>query len=165
MNMLHGTITVLAPGESITGTAEPDTAPKPAGITILTDAITIAQIPGNSQTAEIRLGGKGFEPAIIVVQQGIPLLLTINIDLITKGSSMILFPAYYARMETEQGANPVQVVPVMDFDFSTADNLYYGYIKAVPDINRIDIEAIKVEVARYETLKFPGAYFEAAYGR
>jgi hypothetical protein len=37
MNMLHDTITVLAPGESVTGTAEPDTAPEPAGVAIPTD--------------------------------------------------------------------------------------------------------------------------------
>jgi hypothetical protein len=86
-------------------------------------------------------------------------MLTINIDSINQGSSGILFPAYNARMETEQGANPVQVVPVMDFDFSTADNLHYGYIKTVPDIANVNSEAIKAEVSSYETLKYPEAYF------
>ncbi|MDR0474515.1 MAG: sulfite exporter TauE/SafE family protein [Treponema sp.] len=162
MNMLHGTIAVLAPGETIADTVEPDTTPKLAGVTIPTDTIAIAQIAGNAQTAEIRLDGEGFKPAAVVVQQGVPLLLTININHV--GSNRIIFPAYYARMETEQGGNQVQVVPIMDFDFSTADNMSYGYIKVVPDITRVNSEAIKAEVSKYETLVYPEAYFEGAYG-
>jgi hypothetical protein len=52
-------------------------------------------------------------------------------------------------------------MPVQDFEFSTVDNIYYGYVKVVDDINQIDGESIKREVADFETLIYPEAYFDA----
>jgi hypothetical protein len=51
-------------------------------------------------------------------------------------------------------------MPEGDFDFSTADNVFYGYVKVVDDITNIDAEAIRAEIADYETLIYPAAWFE-----
>jgi len=160
MAMIYGTITVLAEGEE--NVQEPDTAPKPAGVQIPTDTIAVAKITGNAQTVTIRLGDDGFEPAIIVMQRRLPALWTIDINSIDPGNSSIIFPAYFAILETEQGENPIQLVPRDDFEFYTADSVFYGFVKVVNDITRIDIDAIKAEAADFETLMYPHTYFESA---
>ena len=162
MSMIRSSITVLAPGESIADVREPGITPKPAGVVISTDAVAVARIEsgGRYQSVEINLGDDGFEPAIIAVQRGLVAIWTININSIDPGNSSIIFPAYYYQLETEQGPNAIQFLPEMDFDFSTADNVFYGYVKVTDDISRIDIEAIKADVENHETLIYPQAYFE-----
>jgi len=160
--MIRSSITVFAEGEVIANIPEPVIAPTPAGVDIPTDEIALAQITGNFQTVEIRLGDNGFEPAIVVMQRQLPTLWNINIDSPDPGNDSLIFPAYYAILETESGDNTIQIIPVYDFEFSTGDNVFYGYVKVVDDINRIDVNAIKTEVANFETLIYPEAYFESA---
>jgi len=159
MSMIRSTITVLAPGESIAA-AEPDITLKPAGVAIPTGEIVLAQRRESVQLVEIRLTDDGFEPAIVVMQQGLPALWNIQIESPDPGNDSIIFPAYYTQIETVLGANQMQLIPSMDFDFSTADNVFYGYVKVVDDINAVDIEAIKAQVADHETLIYPQAHFE-----
>jgi len=162
MAMLHSTITVLAEGESADDAREPDTSPKPAGVKIPAEKIAIAQIADKFQTVTIRLGDDGFEPAIIIMQRRLPMLWTIMIDSVNMGNSSIIFPAYYAIMETEQGENQLRLVPNSSFEFYTADGVFFGYVKAVDDITRVDFEAVKNEAANFETLIYPEAYFETS---
>ena len=49
----------------------------------------------------------------------------------------------------QEGENKILLIPDGDFDFTTADNTFYGYVKVVDDINEIDIDAIKDEVNQY----------------
>ena len=160
--MIRSTITVLAPGESIADVKEPDVTPKPAGVAIPTDTVAVAKIEesGNYQSVEITLTDDGFEPAIVVVQQGLPVLWTINVNSLDPGSGSIIFPAYYTQMEMDQGENIIRLLPEMDFDFSTADNVFYGYVKITADITNVNIDAVKTEVENHETLIYPEAYFE-----
>jgi plastocyanin domain-containing protein len=162
MNMIRSTITVLAPGESTADLTETDVTPKPAGVSIPTHAVAVAQIEekGNYQTVEIKLTDDGFEPAIVVVQQRLQVFWTINIISNDPGNSSIIFPAYYTKIETEQGANQIRLSPATDFEFSTADNVFYGYVKVVNNINRFNINAVRAEVEKHETLIYPDAYFE-----
>jgi sulfite exporter TauE/SafE len=162
MAMIHSTITVFAEGESTADLQEPDITPKPAGVKIPVGAVAVAQATGDTQTVTIRLGNEGFKPAIVVMQRQLPALWTIAVDTLNPGSNSIVFPAYYTIMETEQGENPVQFVPREDFEFYAGNTAFYGYMKVVDDINRIDIDAIKTEAANFETLIYSEAYFQAA---
>jgi sulfite exporter TauE/SafE/plastocyanin domain-containing protein len=164
MGMIKSTITVLAEGESSDGAKEPDTKPKPAGVKIPTEKITVAQITNNLQTVTVRLSGKGFEPAIVVMQNRLPALWTITIDSIDKSNNSIIFPAYYTILDTEQGENQLSLVPSGDFEFYTADSVFFGYVKVVNDITRVNVDAVKTEVANFETLIYPESYFEEGYG-
>ena len=164
MAMIQSTITVLAGGESAADLRGPDTAPKPAGVRIPTNTIAVAQIADNTQVVTIHLGDKGFEPAIVVMQRRLPALWTISVESTTSGNSGIIFPAYYTGINTTQGDNQLRLVPDEDFEFYTADGVFYGYVKVVNDIARVDIEAVKAEVNNFETLIYPEAYFEAALG-
>jgi plastocyanin domain-containing protein len=162
MGMIRSTITVVAEGDVIADVAEPAITPVPAGVEIPTDEIALAQIRGNFQAVEIRLTDDGFEPAIVVVQRRLPVRWNINVDSLDPGSESLIFPAYYSVVQTKLSGTTIQIIPSFDFEFSTGDNVFYGYVKVVDDIGRADLDAIKTEVASHETLIYPDAYFAAA---
>jgi sulfite exporter TauE/SafE/copper chaperone CopZ/plastocyanin domain-containing protein len=163
MGMIRSSITVVDGAQSPADIAEPEAAPSPAGVTISTDRVALAEIQdGGRQTVSINLRDDGIDPAILVLQRGIPAMWTINNDSLDPGNSRLIFPAYYTQIDMEQGNNGIQLTPSEDFDFSTADNVFYGYVKVVDDLGAVDIEAVKAEAAEFETLIYPGSYFEAA---
>jgi sulfite exporter TauE/SafE/copper chaperone CopZ/plastocyanin domain-containing protein len=162
MGMIRSSITVLAAGEIAAEEIAPDTAPSPAGVAIPVEQAALAEIEEAYQKVRIELKDDGIEPALIVVQRGIPTLWTITKDSLDPGNSRLIFPGYYTQVDMEAGDNMIQLMPTEDFDFSTADHVFYGYVKVVDDLNEADMEAIKAEVAEFETLLYPDAYFEAA---
>ena len=162
MGMIRSSITVVAEGASIADVPEPSLEPAPAGVQIPTDSIALAERAGSFQTIQINLRDDGIDPAIIVLQRGLPALWTITNDSLDPGNSRLIFPAYYTHIDMEPGDNTIQLMPTSDFDFSTADNVFYGYVKVVDNLNKVDIEAIKAEVSAFETMIYPEAYFDAA---
>jgi sulfite exporter TauE/SafE/plastocyanin domain-containing protein len=162
MGMIRSSITVVAEGQSAASIAEPNIDPAPAGVDIPVDSYASAEMTGEGwQKVTINLNDEGFSPAIIVVQRNIPVAWIINNDSLDPGNGGIIVPAYYAQMVIKQGDNEIQFMPTEDFDFSTADNIFYGYVKTVDDITKVDIEAVRAEVSEYETLIYPEAYFES----
>ncbi|MDR0785384.1 MAG: sulfite exporter TauE/SafE family protein [Treponema sp.] len=168
MGMIRSSITVVEEGQSVADIGEPNLNPTAAGVAIPTDAVTLAEIQSAEaydfpyQTVAVNLRDDGIDPAIIVVQRNIPTAWTINNDSLDPGNSRLIFPAYHTQIDMKQGENVIQLLPTDDFDFSTGDNVFYGYVKVVDDIENVDIEAIKAEVSEFETLIYPDAYFEAA---
>jgi hypothetical protein len=173
MGMIRSSITVVEEGQSAAAAGEPDLDPSPAGVAIPTDRVVLAEMRGAEtygvpyQTVSVRLRDDGIEPALIVLQRGVPALWTITNDSLDPGNSALIVPAYYSRLDIAPGDNVLQLLPAADFDFSTADHVFYGYVKVVDDLAGVDpasIEAIKTEVAGFETQIYPDAYFEAASG-
>jgi plastocyanin domain-containing protein len=167
MGMIRSSITVVAEGQSIADVLEPSLAPIPAGVQIYTDSVAVAELArlnggGVMQRVSINLRDDGFEPAVLVVQRNVPTVWTINNDSLDAGNAALIFPAYYTQMEMESGDNIIQLIPEGDFDFSTLDNVFYGYVKVVDSLDSIDIDAIKDEVSGWETQIYPAAYFEEA---
>jgi plastocyanin domain-containing protein len=168
MGMIRSSITVVEEGQSVADTGEPGIDPAPAGVAIPTDTIVLAEIQGVEkygvpyQTITISLRDDGIDPAVIVLQRDIPAEWTINNDSLDSGNSRLIFPAYYTQLAMEQGENVVQLLPADGFDFSTGDNVFYGYVKVVDDLENVDVEVIKAEVSNYETQIYPDAYFEEA---
>ncbi|MDF2941682.1 MAG: Heavy metal transporter [Herbinix sp.] len=119
-------------------------------VQIPTDNIAIAKVEDGIQTVDITYDGKGFSPAVVVVQGGLETTWTINGIKKDMKSSNLLFPYYSAQLEVLEGKNPINFIPDQDFDFYSADSAYYGYVKVVDDINKIDVEAIKKEVSEYK---------------
>jgi sulfite exporter TauE/SafE/plastocyanin domain-containing protein len=163
MGMIRSSITVVEEGQSVADIGEPNLNPSPAGVTIPTENVALAEIQeAGYQMVKINLTDDGIEPAIVVIQRDIPTAWIINNDSLDPGNSRLVFPAYYTQLDMEQGENVVQLLPADDFDFSTGDNVFYGYVKVVDNLENVDIEAIKTEVSEFETLIYPDAYFEAA---
>ena len=116
---------------------------------IPTDKLAIAKITDGVQHVDITLDKKGFSPAVVVMQKGIETKWTINGKNLDSSNSTVLFPLYYAQLPMKEGANIVSLSPDQDFEFSTSDEAYFGYVKVVDDINKIDEAAIKKEVKAY----------------
>jgi plastocyanin domain-containing protein len=167
MGMIRSSITVVAGDEAFAETEkEPDLAPSPAGVVIPAGEVAVAvkDESGRSQTITINLRDDGFEPSVLVVERRLPAVWIIRNDSLDPGNRRLLFPAYYTGIDMEQGDNVIRLVPAEDFDFSTADNVFYGYVKVVDHVDEVDIEAVKEEAAGYETLIYPDSYFEDADG-
>ena len=161
MGMIRSSITVVAGGAVFAETGpEPGEAPSPAGVLIPTGTIALAEMREGYQTVTIRLRDDGIEPAIMVVQKSVPTAWIINNDSLDPGNNTLIFPAYYTKIDMDQGDNVIRLMPAEDFDFSTADNVFYGYVKVVEDLKDADPEGIKAEVAEHETLIYPEVYFE-----
>ena len=173
MGMIRGSITVVAAPEdvdvdTVEAEAEADGQgggePVPAGVSIHTDTLAVAAIRADGyQSAEISLLDDGIEPAVIVFRRSVPALWIIGNNSLDPGNSRLIFPAYRARVDMEQGENTIRFMPTDDFDFSTADSVFYGYVKVVDDLDGLDIKAIKAEVSEHETLRYPDTYFERGY--
>ncbi|MDR0562119.1 MAG: sulfite exporter TauE/SafE family protein [Spirochaetaceae bacterium] len=163
MGMIRSSITVVSEAASIADIGrEPDGTPQPAGVQIPIADVAVARIDRNIQEVTIKLTDNGFEPSIIVVQNSIPTQWIISNDSLDPGNSGLIVPAYYAQVPIEQGNNVIQFRPEGDFDFSTMDNIFYGYVKVVEDVTDIDIESIQTEVSKFETLIYPDEYFDEA---
>ncbi|MDR0558315.1 MAG: sulfite exporter TauE/SafE family protein [Treponema sp.] len=163
MGMIRSSIMVVEEGQGVAEIDEPGVSPSPAGVTIPAETVALAEMQENGcQLVKINLRDDGIDPAIVVVQRNIPAMWIINNDSLDPGNSLLLFPSYYTRLDMEQGDNVVQLLPNDDFDFSTGDSVFYGYVKVVDDLEDVDVEAIKAEASAFETLIYPDAYFDAA---
>jgi sulfite exporter TauE/SafE/copper chaperone CopZ len=173
MGMIRSTITVVDAGAEVPGAQNPgagnsaaenspveNSAPIPAGVSIPTGTIALGEISDGRQQVRIRLGDNGFEPALLVLQRGLPAEWIITNDSLDEGNRALLFPAYAAVVPIELGNNLIRLIPAEDFDFSTVDNVYYGLVKVVEDLAGMDPELIKKEAAEFETLIYPDEYFE-----
>lgn len=113
------------------------------------DEIAVARIEDGRQVVEINLEENRFSPAVVVMQRGMETLWNIKGVIINDSNSILFFPKYNAQIYMREGDNEILLSPDGDFDFGTADNNFYGYVKVVDDISRIDIDAIKDEVSKY----------------
>ncbi|MGE5614448.1 MAG: sulfite exporter TauE/SafE family protein [Bacillota bacterium] len=116
---------------------------------IPTDEIAIAKIQDGKHYVEINMEENRFSPAVVVMQKGTETIWNIKGVNINESNSTLIFPNYNAVLNMQEGDNIIRLVPVGDFDFGTADNTFYGYVKVVDDINEIDIDAIKKEISQY----------------
>ncbi|MDR1532697.1 MAG: sulfite exporter TauE/SafE family protein [Clostridiales bacterium] len=172
MGMIRSSITVLGAGGLSDGAAAdsggqpvPQDGPVPAGYKIPADGMAVAEMAeADLQKVSIELTDKGYGPAIVVVQAGIDTEWIINNASLRGGNAVMLVPAYNAQVDMAAGANPLYLYPTEDFDFSTGDNAFYGYVKVVEDLGAIDAEAIKDEVSAYQPLIWPPEYFELGGG-
>ncbi|MDR0840100.1 MAG: sulfite exporter TauE/SafE family protein [Christensenellaceae bacterium] len=174
MGMIRSSITVVA-GEGAQGNttaagtapvAPPtiiedaaQTEPVAANVSIPADSLAIATIDGDIQYVDIELTDEGFSPAVVVVQAGIDVDWTIHNTSARAGNETLLVPTYFAQVPMDFGDIPLYLYPTSSFDFSTGDNAFYGFVKVVRDLNRIDQAAIKKEVAGYQTLIWPPETF------
>lgn len=119
-------------------------------VKIPTDQVAVAKAAEDgTQSVDITYSSDGFSPAIVVVQRGAKTIWNIKGDNVDSSKSTLIFPNYGAQLEVLQGDNQIKFIPDQDFDFFVSDNSFYGYVKVVDDINNVDIEAIKKEVATY----------------
>lgn len=133
--------------------------PIPANYIIPTETIAIATVNEDLQQVAIELTDEGFKPAVIVVQANIETEWIIYNSSSKESNFKLIVPFYSVQAPLVSGDNPLYFTPIADFDFSNGDNSFYGYVKVVEDIKKIDINAIKKEVTDYKTMIWPPEAF------
>jgi hypothetical protein len=78
---------------------------------------------------------------------------------LTPQNSILLFPVYRARADLELGDNEIRLFPTESFEFSNGDSSVFAYVKIVDDMDKVDIEALKKEVASFETIVYPENFY------
>ncbi|MEA5136719.1 MAG: sulfite exporter TauE/SafE family protein [Candidatus Fimivivens sp.] len=164
MGMIRANITVTEKGAAVP-IVDITNEPKPAGVTIPTDEVAVAKETadeyGNKiQEVTMTLTDKGFSPAIAVVQAG----LDVKWNIVTSAENVILVPTYTAQLNLPESESSLYFFPSSDFDFSTGDNAFYGYIKVVDNITTADLQNIKVEVGKFKPMIWPPETFIAPSG-
>jgi sulfite exporter TauE/SafE len=154
-------ITVIPLGEGLARSSDdafPPLRPTPAGVRIPADRAELAEPGEGGQALWTALEADGFRPALLVVQRGITARLTLSGDFWGEGETLLV-PAYYTKIDLEAGETVIEFFPSQDFAFSAGEGRRYGYVKVVEDLRRVDLEAVKKEVADFEPQQYPAAYF------
>lgn len=188
MGMIRGSITVVESGTSQGGTdgvssdnysdsyADENTSdttegisePVPAGVKISTDNVAVAKETTDEygdpiQEVTIELTDNGFTPGVVIIKAGMYVQWNIKNTISgAENGTQLLIPDYSTQLLLRESENSLFFYPAADFDFSTDDNKFYGYVKVVDDLNNIDITAIKEEVSKFETLIWPPETFQAS---
>lgn len=117
---------------------------------IPTDEIAIGEIRDGIQYVSIDVNEDEFSPAVVVLQENVKTVWTINGVELNDHNKEMLFPEYQARLEVKDGENILNVTPEFDFTFSCSLGTMNGYVKVVEDIANINIDDIKKEVQNYQ---------------
>ncbi len=146
MGMIKSTITVV--DDINTNTRSSETVNQ-SDYKIPTDKIAVAEIKDGKQVVKIDVEENKFSPSVIVMQSDIETTWIINYNKANTDINMLIFPLYNAQLRLIEGENTITLIPEIDFDFSASDNSFYGYVKVLDNINKIDTDAIKKEVGNY----------------
>jgi len=124
-------------------------ATKFAGGQIPTDEIGVGEIIDDIQYVEMKVNDYGFSPAVFVLQKGVKTIWTINGEQLNSCNNPLRITDYDTVIKLQDGENPLEFVPEEDFAFSCWMGMLNGYVKIVDDINNVDFEEVKKEVAAY----------------
>ena len=147
MGMIRSKITVV---DNLNPTGTSDSNPSAgSSYKIPTENIAIADLKDGKQTVNIDMDDKSFSPAVIVMQKGLSTSWIINGKTITESNRSLYFSLYETQLNMKEGENNINFNPDADFCFSAIDSSFYGYVKVVDDISKIDLEAIRNEVSTF----------------
>ena len=111
------------------------------------DKIAFASIADGKQHIKISIDESGFVPAVIVMQKGLETIWELDGKVLTQENYRIRFPAYGDQgIELAEGMNSLQLIPKFDFAYYSWQNDFGGFVKAVDDIEMVDVEEIRLAV-------------------
>ncbi len=150
MGMIKSKIYVVNPGEEpeISASVEEEAIQVNSNYKISTDEIVVAKISGKEQVVNIDIKDKELTPEVIVLQKGVETRWKIN----NTDNKIIplAFPIYNQVVDMNEGENEIYLIPSEDFTFAHENYNYFGYVKVVEDINNVNMDEIKKEVAKYK---------------
>ena len=122
----------------------------PAGV-ISPNAPLKAKIENGVQTLTTVFGFNGYVP--FVVQANLPLKWIIRIDErdLTSCNSTIIIPGYGIQKTLQGGDNLIEFTPKAAgvVPYSCGMGMLHGYVKAIDDLSKTDLRAIKLEIQNY----------------
>ncbi len=128
--------------------------PTPAGFAggkIPVDAIQVARFAGEGQEAEVVVNDQGYTPAVIVVQKGVKAKIRFAAEKLNSCNYQVYFPEYQGGLDLSKGRLETPYLEVSeDFTFECGMGMLHGYVKVVEDITRVDLNAVRRQVAAFK---------------
>ncbi len=122
-----------------------------SGGKIPVDVIQIARPGAEGQTADITVSENGYNPAVVVVQKGTKTKIRFVAEKLNSCNSVVSFPQYGGSLDLAAGRLETPYLEVSgDFYFQCGMGMLHGYVKAVDDIHKVDLEAVKREVSSFK---------------
>ncbi len=114
------------------------------------DTIGVARLKGGIQVVTVRVDGSGYTPAAVVVQRGVKTVIRFEASALDGCNSIVFFPEYNGTLDLSKGEFQTPEIPAEgDFTFQCGMNMLHGYVKAVDDIAKVDLAAVRRELADY----------------
>jgi plastocyanin domain-containing protein len=133
--------------------------PTPAGFAggkIPVDLIQVARFAGEGQEAEVVVNDQGYTPAVIVVQKGVKAKIRFVAENLSSCNYLVYFPEYQGGLDLSKGRLETPYLEVSeDFTFECGMSMLHGYVKVVDDLSRVDLAAVRRQVAAFKPA--PGA--------
>jgi len=121
-----------------------------AGGKIPTDQIAVAKTVDGVQEVTITVNDQGYSPAVAVVQKGVKTKIKFVAQKLSSCNSYVDFPDYGGGLDLSAGKLETPVLtPESDFTFQCGMGMLHGYVKVVTDINHINLDDIRKEVAAW----------------
>jgi len=128
--------------------------PTPAGFAggkIPVEAIQVARFAGEGQEAEVVVNDQGYTPAVIVVQKGVKAKIRFAAEKLNSCNYLVYFPEYQGGLDLSKGRLETPYLEVSeDFTFECGMSMLHGYVKVVDDITRVDLAAVRRQVAAFK---------------
>lgn len=143
MGMINSTISVVDDVTKVTAVSPPASSGS-------SDVdVGVAKISGGKQSVTTAVGNGGYTPGILVVQKGVPLVISFDVKQLSSCNGTVVFPELGGGMDLSTQTSTPEFTPQSDFSFQCGMGMLSGYVKVVDDINKIDLSAIKEEAKNY----------------
>jgi len=121
-----------------------------SGGRIPVDVIQIAKPTSEGQAADVTVNDNGFTPAVIVVKKGVKAKIRFVAEKLSSCNYIVNFPEYRGGLDLSTGHVETPYLDVAgDFTFECGMGMLHGYVKAVDDPSKVDLQALKREIGAY----------------
>ena len=107
-----------------------------------------AQLENGRQTIRMSANNNGYTPNVLYVQKGVPVTWVIDGEQINSCNNQLIIPALNLKRKLSAGVNTIEFTPQdQDLNFSCWMGMIRGAIKAVDDVNAVDVAQDKTIIA------------------
>jgi len=102
------------------------------------------------QEITITVDNRGYTTAAIVLQKGMKAVIKFKAAQLTSCNNVVMFPEFNGGLDLSKGQLETPPLPVSkDFTFQCWMGMLHGYVKAVDDLSKVDVDKVRAEVAAY----------------
>jgi plastocyanin domain-containing protein len=114
------------------------------------ETIGMPVVKDGIQEITITVGNGGYTPAAFVLQKGMKAIVKFKAEEVTSCNSPVVFPEYNGALDLAKGQLETPAIPITgDFTFQCWMGMLHGYVKAVDDLSKVDVERVRDEIRNY----------------
>jgi sulfite exporter TauE/SafE/plastocyanin domain-containing protein/copper chaperone CopZ len=127
------------------------------GSQVPVDSIGFPTVVNGVAEVTVRVDGRGYSPAAIVLQKGIPARIKFKVDELTSCNATVVFPEYNGALELAKGELETPPIAIsQDFTFQCGMGMLHGYVKVVDDLSKVNVAKLKAEIGKYRAKQGAG---------